>query len=322
MKNRFFSILLICLLISVLLGTEEGISQNKEASHHIVLLSDPHLPGKNLPLKQQVVENINSWTDVDSVIVSGDICEESGTVKEYESAKRFLSKIKPFYPIAGNRDHLYEDKSPGEKFRRASESVRKKKLERFKETFSLANAFYSIEKNDYLLIFLSPDHPTSNNRSHITEEQLNWLKSQLARYKSKPTIIFFHAPLKGTLTGNNQDAHDPADMAQPIPEIRQLIMDNPQIFLWFSGHTHLVPTNSNFNHPVNVYEKRVLNIHNPDMSGDSYLKETDVKSKAHDDMWTNSLFLFSSKVVVKTYDHKKGTWIESLTRKINLPKID
>lgn len=321
--RRLFSVLLTCFLILGFLSFEEGISQAQKDYQHIVLLGDPHLPGRNLSLKQKTVENINQWADVDFIVPLGDIVDDTGTAKEYELAKKFLSQLnKPFYPIVGNHDYLYEDRGPGERYRKASEYVRKKKLERFKETFSLPEVYYSIEKRPYFLIFLSTDYLTSDHRAEISKEQLEWLKSQLSSYRSMPTIIFFHAPLKGTLTGRNEDAHNPSDMAQPIEEIGQLILDNPQIFLWVSGHTHIAPTNSNFNHAVNLYENRVLNIHTPDMNGDSYLKGTDVKTKFHKDLWTNSLFLFHNKVIVKTYDHKNGIWIEPLTREIKLPKLD
>lgn len=291
--KKILLVLFTCFLILGCLGFEEVFPQPQKEYQHVVLLGDPHLPGRNISLKQKAIENINQWADVDFVVVLGDLCGESGTVKEYEFAKKFLLQLnKPLYPIVGNRDYLYEDKSPGERYQKAFASVRKKKLQRFRETFSLREIYYSLDKNPYLLFFLSADHLKSDHRSHISEEQLKWLKIQLSNHKSMPTIIFFHAPLQGTLTGDNEDANNKDDMAQPIKEIRQLILDNPQIFIWASGHTHLAPTNSNFNHPVNLYEKRVVNIHNPDMDGDSYLKETEVKTKLHEDLWTNSLLLY------------------------------
>ena len=67
---------------------------------HIVLLGDPHIPGKNSALKEEVIQTINNWKDVDMVIALGDLCEDRGTKEEYAFVKAYFSKLtKPFYPI-------------------------------------------------------------------------------------------------------------------------------------------------------------------------------------------------------------------------------
>ena len=86
----------------------------------------------------------------------------------------------------------------------------------------------------------------------------------------------------------------------------ELIQRHPQIFLWVSGHTHTPATNASFASPVNVYAGRVTTIHNADMD-----RET---------IWTNSLYLYPDRVVVKTFDHKSGAWLEQLERTVYLPK--
>jgi predicted phosphodiesterase len=40
----------------------------------IVLLGDPHLPGRLLEKKRQLIADINSWPDVSLVVALGDIC--------------------------------------------------------------------------------------------------------------------------------------------------------------------------------------------------------------------------------------------------------
>ena len=77
-------------------------------------------------------------------------------------------------------------------------------------------------------------------------------------------------------------------------------------------HAHLAPTNATFSHPINLYDRRVTNIHNPGMNGSSYLSEKDKKGTKHENIWTNSLFLYPDKVVVKTFDHEKGRMDGSL----------
>jgi hypothetical protein len=36
----------------------------------------------------------------------------------------------------------------------------------------------------------------------------------------------------------------------------------------------------------------------------------------HDTIWTNSLFLYPDRVVVKTFDHKKDAWLDAMTREL------
>lgn len=288
---------------------------------HIVVLSDLHLPGRNIPLKEEVIDTIDSWPDVDMIVLLGDICEEFGTVEEYAYAKKFLDQLnKPLYPIVGNHDYLYEDNIPG-KHVKASYTIRKKKLQRFKETFSLQEVFYSKRIGGYLLIFLSTDDLHSDNLTEISGKQIDWLQSELSKNKDIPTIIFFHAPLKGTLMGNNKYVGDDKHIAQPNRKIRKIILENAQIFLWISGHYHIAPTNVNFNHKVNIYEQQVVNIHNCDMDGRSNLSEADYGGKGHSNIWTNSLYLYPDKVMVKTYDHKKNRWLEELKREIKPLKV-
>lgn len=310
------------LLFALILGGLFPLSAQEKPSTHLVILSDPHLPGRNLSLKQKTIETINAWPDADGVVVLGDICQEVGTAEEYDAAKKFFSHLnKPIYPIAGNHDTIYEDtKGPGGRNIKASYSLRKKKLERFKEAFSLNEVFYCKKIDPYLLIFLSVDDLFSDYLCEISARSLKWLEAELARDKGAPTLIFFHAPLKGTLMSKNRSAEDDNFVAQPHRKIRQIIKENDQIFLWFSGHMHIAPTNIKFNHKVNLYENQVRNIHHCDMDGRSYLSDEDYETKRHDHLWTNSLYLFKEKVVIKTYDHKTGSWINDLTREIASPR--
>jgi predicted MPP superfamily phosphohydrolase len=159
--------------------------------YHLVVLGDPHLPGKFLPAKERVLQTINSWADVDAVAVLGDICEEAGTAVEYAAAKQFFATLtKPAFFIAGNHDYIYK---------------------------------------------------------------------------------------------------------------------NPQVFLWVAGHMHVSATNQSFRSDVNVYERQVTTIHATDMNRER--------------IWTDSLFFYPDRVVVKTFDHKTGAWMEKLARTV-LPPLN
>lgn len=301
----------ICLLLALLfifcLGLQAARGGAAERPFGIALLGDPHLPGKELPAKENLLGTINSWDGIDRVVALGDICKETGTAAEYAAAKEFFGRLqKPLRPIAGNHDYLYEDETnPAGRKVRASSSTRRLKLARFAETFGLNEVYGSEEVGHYLLVYLSTDDLESGHLAKISEERVAWLAELLARHRNRMTIVFFHAPLAGTVKSYNENSNTPGFIAQPAARLHELIRENPQLFLWVSGHLHLPATNENYSSPVNVYEKQVTVIHNADLERKR--------------PWTNVLYLYPEKVVVRTYDHGQKSWRSDLERTVHPP---
>ena len=304
MIKGFFSFLCIVLLATTHAFAREAIAK---APSHLVILGDPHLPGKNVPLKEKVINTINQWNDVTMVVAMGDVCEHRGTSEEYAFVKTFFDKLtKPLFAIVGNHDYIYDDAlNVDNKLQKANPKEQQKKLQRFKETFGLQTLSYSLVHEGYFLIFLSLD--SSKHLTLLSSEQLLWLSNELEKNKKLPTIIFFHAPLDKTLNDYKDHVNKPDFIAQPVGEIRDILFKNHQVFLWISGHTHTSPKEESFASYINLYENQVTNIHNTDMN-----KET---------IWTNSLFLYQDKVIVKTYDHNTHNWRGEQERVILLPTI-
>ena len=273
---------------------------------HIVVFGDPHLPGKHPQMKEEVLEHINEWKDVDMVVAMGDLCSKTGTVEEYTYVKTYFSKLKkPLSVITGNHDFIYMDElDSNDKLQHASKEIQEAKLKRFQTTFNLPKLYYSMVKESYLLLFLSVDDP--NHLAELSKEQLAWLEQELQAHPKMPTIVFFHAPLENTLETYNRWVNTPNFVAQPKKKIHELLQANPQLFLWVSGHTHTSAKEASFASKVNQYE-HVTNIHNSDMNKDI--------------IWTNSLFLEENFVSIKTYDHSKQEWIDTLDRHIAVPKF-
>ncbi len=277
------------------------------APHHLVVLGDMHLPGSNLAVKEKVLQTINTWSDVEAVAAVGDLCEEDGSPREYRALKDFFAPLKkPLLPVVGNHDFIYSWFKKGSKSVRGDAESREGRLRSFRETFGLASVYYSRIVGDYALIFLSTDSP--GHLAEISPAQTDWFRQALARHRQRPTIVFFHAPLEGTLDNYNDKVNLPNFVAQPAATIRTLLAENPQVFLWVSGHTHTPPSRASFASPVNLYDGRVMNIHCPDM------QEREV-------VWTNSLFLYPGRVVVKTFDHAKGAWLKKHEREIAPPRV-
>jgi 3',5'-cyclic-AMP phosphodiesterase len=309
-KRRFFKSILgaATVLLLALQGCGTSFQETPgQDYHHLVVLGDPHLPGQHLVEKERAIEKINTWEDVALVVAVGDICAEYGTEAEYAAARAFFDKLhKPLFPVAGNHDYIHETPSgSGGGYKLGSQASQQAKLKLFRETFGLSTLFYSKQVGGYLLLFLSTDHDSFITGMSAT--QLDWLHTQLARHRSTPTIIFFHGPLNGTQYKFRHYINRPNAIAQPAETIHTLITANPQIFLWVSGHTHTPPSEESYASPINVYAGQVTNIHNTDMK-----RET---------IWTNSLFLYPDKVVVRTFNHREGAWQPELERTIPLPLL-
>jgi 3',5'-cyclic-AMP phosphodiesterase len=275
-----------------------------ERTHRVVVLGDPHLPGRHLPAKQAVLRTINGWADVDRVVVLGDICEDRGTAEEYAFARQFFATLTaPTHFLVGNHDYIYEDGTTARGGRiRGGPDSRAAKLRRFREAFGLDEVYSSRRVGNYLLVFLSTDHLLSPHLAQISARQLDWLRAELRRHRTTPTVIFFHAPLRGTLLDFNDRVNQDDYVAQPHAELRELLLENRQVFLWVAGHMHVSATNESYRSPINLFEGQVATVHVTDMQ------------RAR--IWTTSLFLFPDRVVVKTFDHKQRAWVEELERTV------
>ena len=283
-------------------------SKNKEY-RRIVVVSDLHYPSKTrteperqkiIEHKKQALEEINTWKDVDLLAFTGDVVQRTGNKVEYKEAKEFTDGfLAPKAFIPGNHAFMFASKLVNGKAVRASLEERERKLKRFETTFGLERLYYAQEMSGYYLVFLSPQVASGNYPTELSKEELKWFKETLEEHKNMPTICFFHAPLKGSLENYNKNINKDYYVAHPVKELEKILSANPQVMLWVSGHTHTKATNASFAAPVNKIGS-VVDIHNP-----SWESKT---------IWTNSLYLYPDRIVVRTYNHDKQQFVEKLDR--------
>ncbi len=315
-RKIVWSLIAVAVVFCSWLGPVSGWAE-PAAYQRILILSDAHFPfvpretpdpakeQRIVAAKQNIIADINGWDDVARIVVTGDLAGSYGTDEEYAAAKAFFAGLnKPVSYIVGNHDYMYIGRGPNFKFIRGNPDERHAKLERFKREFSQQQLYFTQESGRYLLVFLSTDSLDSKVLCQFSQAQMSWLEEVLAKNRNRPTIVFAHAPLAGTLTNYNRYINTPSFIAQPETDIRDLLRQNPQVFMWVSGHTHTPATNKDFDSPINLYDGRVHNIQNPDLNREV--------------IWTNSLYLYPDKVVIKTFRHSDKTWLDSLERTIEV----
>ena len=105
----------------------------------------------------------------------------------------------------------------------------------------------------------------------------------------------------GTLRTYGKKINTPDFTAQPSEALAEILADVPPGSLWISGHTHTPPTNDSYaDDSVNRVHRNLVNIHNPTIDA------------SH--IYTNSLFLYKDRAVVRTYDHNEDRWLSGLDR--------
>lgn len=285
-----------------------GNTGNQGEAHRIVVASDVHYPSKMeggagkaaISNKEKAREDINSWKDVDLIAFTGDMVALSGSLEQLQEARNFTDGFKAdkIY-MAGNHEINFEKKRKNGKTRKTDPALRRAHVENYQKVFG--PLYGKKELGKYLLLYLSADDTESQNPVQMSKEEVEWLKQTLKDNREKPTLIFFHGPLPGTYT-DDDFGNNPRHFAQPAVAIDLILLTNPQIKLWVSGHTHTPPTDPAFASENNWYHGKVLDVYNPTWDGDQ--------------VWTNSIYLYKDKIEIKTWDHKEGKWIDSLTRTI------
>jgi 3',5'-cyclic AMP phosphodiesterase CpdA len=171
----------------------------------ILVLSDIHISNdetKDIRLRN-LIDSINAgyFKNLDLVVTTGDnvssFYKDRNKVDGFDNnrAAKFINIIQeveiPYYIALGNHDY----KIDGDKDSDAPFSFKEiDTMEVLWNKFAgLKEPYYSVNHKGWKLILLNSMRGRYLNRS-FDDEQMNWIEEELG--KNKPTLIFFHHPIK------------------------------------------------------------------------------------------------------------------------------
>lgn len=119
------------------------------------------------------------------------------------------------------------------------------------DLFGMKQRYHSFDRAGWRFIALDSTQPVPESASytaHIDEEQMAWLKSELAQLDPKtPVLIWSHIPILGVsvfFDGSNMKQGNwqipGANMHTDAKALKDLFSKHPNVKLCLSGHIHLV----------------------------------------------------------------------------------
>lgn len=204
-----------------------------------IILGDLHFEQKTAEMVKKafaVFKQINP----DFMVSLGDLGGYShpGTQLSFDEAKNLFGEFNfPVYPLLGNHD------LEGLEFRTDQANINA-----WLTTFGRKDPYYSFSKESSHFIFLSSTrfrkNPQCCHEVYIDDEQFLWFKREIQTHQDKKIFVYSHAPIIGSgirvlqnlhLRGGNAWLNHSQTPEKFIP----LVLENPQIKFWASGHNHL-----------------------------------------------------------------------------------
>jgi len=173
---------------------------------------DPSLSNAVLTMK-----DLSNLTH-DFFIVAGDLIQPNTIFWKYHHKYIEDMVTRPQYFIAGNAERYLT-------------------LENYVKETGFPMGGYTVEKRGIRFIFLNTTD-TSGETAHIChvgEEQMTWLRKELASNTNITTFIFFHAPMLNSTYGSHKENEF---YMKESAEMRNLFKKNPNIVFIGCGHVH------------------------------------------------------------------------------------
>lgn len=199
----------------------------------VALLSDTHVQSLTSPLAipvngklMRAVADLRQFRP-DLWLCNGDVTDH-GYVGEYEAFRAIMGKAAgPGQLLVTTGNHEFYD-------RKATDQ---ESLQRFRDAVPGAAPYRSRLAGPVHLVLLATERwktaPYCPDWAWLSDEQLAWFDRVLTAHREKPTLVFLHQPLAGTVLGTEEEGN----VAQE-QQLRSILHRHPQVRLWFSGHTH------------------------------------------------------------------------------------
>lgn len=128
---------------------------------------------------QRAVDEVNTYKDLDFVLVSGDITQKGDSISLAE-AKRILQQLTiPFYVVAGNHDFNWLTTGPS----------------LFENVFGNDKFSFIHKGNKFIGFTTTPQNNQGNG--YIMKQDVDWMASELKNAGAKlPVFIITHYPLQ------------------------------------------------------------------------------------------------------------------------------
>ena len=156
----------------------------------------------------------------------GDLIQDDKEEKDWSNYLKglelFAASTCPIHHVVGNHDtkHLA--------------------LSRIRKELGLKSLYYSFDEGGFHFVVLYSHVPVQEEeRSYITEEQLDWLSADLESDVS-PTVVFVHHSLaEQDLTGNPWFEGRPAAcLISNRAKVREILESSGRVVAVFNGHLH------------------------------------------------------------------------------------
>ncbi|HNY13585.1 MAG TPA: metallophosphoesterase [Candidatus Wallbacteria bacterium] len=277
-----------------------ALAAAKAEKFELAIINDLHVNKNEYEDKERVIKVLNNWSNIDAVAVCGDLSHKNASPAEFALSKKFLDSLHHTkYIVNGNHDYRYSNQlKRNGGIQKGKVSLQKEKLERFIKTYGLKSPHYTVKAAGYLLVFLCDDQINGKYLVTLSDNTLDWLDKTLDDNKNTPTLIFCHAPLEGSL--KKIGSLGPSSFAQPAERIEKILRAHRQVIVWTAGHTHMSPSNENYNSSRTFWHKQVHVVISPNLG------------KGH---WVNTMTLAPGCVTIKTYDCYNKKWIKKYEKK-------
>lgn len=290
-------------------GLALPVEPGRPRPFRVALLSDVHMQPAGSLLSGQVNGKLQKAAGElralkpDLWVANGDIADR-GLPGEFEAFKQIMApELKGDRLLVTTGNHEFYDMA-------VTDDV---SLSRFREAFGIPTPYSSRVVNGVHFVMLADEQwktaPFNKDWCWITPEQMRWFEQVLAEHRDKFTCVFMHQPLNETVASSQgANAFGGTNMAG---EIYALLKRNPQVKLWFSGHTHRALTFAN--QVVRKEQTTFVALGStfyllmpPTEPGARFRRDTGASQ-------SRVMDIYPDKVVIHARDHAAGRWLEELT---------